>query len=80
MLRGLFSKKSDNVGELLELPLESVSYDECLDFLRGLEKPDFDKMVKVAGIYRTADEQACKVYGAEPKETAGTPIKVKVVK
>ena len=37
-------------------------------------------MLTVVRIYRSADDQAKKVYGAKPKETAGTQIKVKVVK
>lgn len=80
MLRGLFSKNDNETEALLELPPEGVSADECLDFLRGLEKSAFDKMMKVVNIYRDADQKAEKVYNVKFSDPGAQSVPVKIVK
>lgn len=76
---GLFSKKDERGVERPEMfePVDPVNYNSVLDYLVGLSKPEYDKMIKVTGIYRDANKSAAKVLGIkdEPITTikADTP-------
>ena len=62
---GLFSKKDERGVERPEMfePVDPVNYNSVLDYLVGLSKPEYDKMIKVTGIYRDANKSAAKVLG-----------------
>lgn len=86
MLRGLFNKSKTD--ELLEeaptaiVPINEVDQDAVVSFLRDLDKTEFDKVVKIANIYRIADKDARKVLNIPTQVISkdnGTQIKVKVV-
>lgn len=61
---GLFSKKKQSV--LADLNMddeleEAVNYNSVLDYLVGLSDQDYDRIGKVAVIYREANAKACEV-------------------
>lgn len=61
----LFGKKK---AELLPLITDeelqtAPSYNSVIDYLVSLSRTDYDKMLKVVGIYRTAKKDAQKVIG-----------------
>lgn len=72
---GLFNKKKTNVFDLLDEPdIEpAVNYNTVLDYLVGLSRYDYDKILKVSGIYRTANKEAARVLGV--KDEPSTAIK-----
>jgi hypothetical protein len=46
-----------------------VNYNSVLDYLTGLSKADYGKMIKVSEIYRNANEAAAKVIGIKDEPT-----------
>ena len=86
---GLFGKKSAKTLPplLSSAEIDGASYDQVLDFLVSVNKDDFDKIIKVAGLYRKTHCDVAKVTGltAEPQpsifedqtiapQVAGTPL------
>jgi len=67
----LFKKRKETV----ELPPvlmdqeDPVNYNTVLDYLVGLSKPDYEKMLKVSGIYRQANKEAARVIGIKDEPT-----------
>lgn len=57
---GLFSKKQ--VQEVAEF-----GYQDAVDYLRDLEQTDYNKILKVVGIYRDADKGVKKVLNIKPE-------------
>ena len=50
-------------------PENPVNYDSVLDWLLGLSKQDYDKMLKVVTIYRDANVSAAKVLKVKDEAT-----------
>lgn len=50
-------------------PENPVNYDSVLDWLLGLSKQDYDKMLKVVTIYRDANMSAAKVLKVKDQAT-----------
>lgn len=48
---------------------DPVNYNSVLDYLVGLSKTEYDKMFKVANIYRNANKDAAKVLGVKDEPT-----------
>lgn len=46
-----------------------VNYDSVLDYLVGLDGKEYDKLLKVAVIYRDANKSAAKVLGVKDQPT-----------
>lgn len=75
----LFKKRNKlelDPNELYQIPLTeepAVNYNTVLDYIIGLSRQDFDKLNKVAVIYRTANKEANRVLGN--KEEPATSIK-----
>jgi hypothetical protein len=46
-----------------------VNYDSVLDYLVGLDAREYDKLLKVAVIYRDANKSATKVLGVKDQPT-----------
>ena len=46
-----------------------VNYDSVLDYLVGLDAKEYDKLLKVAVIYRDANKSAAKVLGVKDQPT-----------
>lgn len=46
-----------------------VNYDSVLDYLVGLDAREYDKLLKVAVIYRDANKSAAKVLGVKDQPT-----------
>lgn len=72
---GLFGKKRELSpllpGVNIEAGLDNpVNFDTVLDYLVGLNRYDFDRIIKVAGIYRAANKDAFKVLGVKDEPTA----------
>jgi len=68
----LFGKRKAEPVELPTIlqPENPVNYDSVLDYLVGLGQKDFDKLIKVTGIYREANKSAAKVLGVKDQPTA----------
>lgn len=49
---------------------DPVNYNSVLDYLVGLSNRDYDKLCKVAAIYRTANKDAAKVLGIKDEPTS----------
>lgn len=68
-----FSKRKNNkVTKLPNVLIKEdspVNYNTVLDYLTGLSKSEFDKIVKVANIYRNANKEASKVLGVKDEPT-----------
>lgn len=67
----LFGKR---VARPVELPVilqpeNPVNYDSVLDYLVGLAQKDYDKLIKVTGIYRDANKSAARVLGVKDQPT-----------
>ncbi len=69
---GLFKKRETSQVELPAIlqPENPVNYDSVLDYLVGLDNKDYDKLLKVAVIYRDANKSAAKVLGVKDQPTA----------
>lgn len=50
-------------------PENPVNYNSVLDYLTGLSKEDYTKMIKSANIYRDANAKVAKVVGVEDEPT-----------
>lgn len=71
----LFGKREITPVELPAVlqPENPVNYDSVLDWLLGLSKADYEKMLKVVTIYRDANTSAAKVL--KVKDAATTQLK-----
>lgn len=67
----LFGKREVHPLELPEIiqPEDPVNYNSVLDFLIGLSKSDYNKMLKSAEIYRDANTKVAKVIGIKEEPT-----------
>lgn len=50
-------------------PENPVNYDSVLDYLVGLDNKEYEKLLKVAVIYRDANKSAAKVLGVKDQPT-----------
>lgn len=69
-----FLKKNSSKKPLGELPAfmqpeNPVNYNSVLDYLTGLSKPDYAKIIKSADIYRDANAKVAKVVGVKDEPT-----------
>lgn len=55
--------------EIEEQQLTEVDYNSALDYLVGLSNRDYDKIIKVSVIYRSANKEASKVLGIKEEAT-----------
>lgn len=69
---GLFSTKKAKIElpKVLTEQEEPVNYNSVLDYLVGLSRGDYDKILKVSGIYRQANKEAAKILGVKDEPTA----------
>lgn len=51
------------------MPEDPVNYNSVLDYLVGLSKSDYTKMIKSAEIYRDANSKVAKVIGIKDEPT-----------
>lgn len=68
---GIFNnKKTNRLASIMQAtPVEpAVNHQSVLDYLISLEKTDFDKLFKVANVYRTADKEAARILGVKPNQ------------
>lgn len=67
----LFGKREAQPVEIPAIlqPENPVNYDSVLDWLLGLSKQDYDKMLKVVTIYRDANMSAAKVLKVKDQAT-----------
>lgn len=47
------------------LPPQETGHQEVVDYLTALSRQDYDKIIKVVGIYRKADKEVAKIYPLE---------------
>lgn len=68
---GLFRNKSNNKsGSALFDPIEpTANYDTVLDWLVGLSRAEYNKVLKVADIHRKANQDAAAVLGIANEPT-----------
>lgn len=68
---GLNKKREKQPVELPAIlqPENPVNYDSVLDYLVGLDAKEYDKLLKVAVIYRDANKSAAKVLGVKDQPT-----------
>lgn len=69
---GLFGKS--NSSALPPQPLEdesseAISYQGVVDYLTGLSRQDYDKIIKVVNVYRSADKDVKKILGVKDEPT-----------
>lgn len=72
MFGNLFKKREPKQVELpaaLMAEQNPVNYDSVLDYLVGLDSKEYDKLLKVAVIYRDANKSAAKVLGVKDQPT-----------
>ena len=67
----LFKKdrKVVKVPEVLTQQEDPVNYNSVLDYLVGLSKTEYDKLFKVANVYRNANKDAAKILGVKDEPT-----------
>lgn len=68
----LFKKSKDGakpVSQILVQQEDPVNYNSVLDYLVGLSKREYDKIIKVSVIYREANVAAAKVLGVKDEPT-----------
>lgn len=67
---GLTKRNKQQPGQtfLIE-PENPVNYDSVLDYLVGLSKFDYEKLIKVSNIYRNANKDAARVLGVRDQPT-----------
>lgn len=72
MLKFLKRSKQTNPVELPAIlqPENPINYNSVLDYLVGLSKTDFAKMVKSAEIYREANAKVSKITGIPDEPTS----------
>lgn len=71
----MFNKFKKRVKEPTELPTvlqpeDPVNYSSVLDYLVGLSKDDYQKMIKVTGVYRDANHKAAGILDVEDQPTS----------
>lgn len=68
---GLFDKKKVELPPLIsDEELDAVNYDQVVDYLVGLNRYDFERIIKVANIYRNANRDVSKLLGLKDVPTA----------
>lgn len=68
-MRKKFGRSQQNIPAVLTQPENPVNYKSVLEYLVGLSKAEYEKMIKVSGIYRKADKEASKVLGVKDEPT-----------
>lgn len=69
---GLFNKSNK-----VDLPVlsddndqpQAITFNEVIDYITGLSKSDFDKLIKVANIYRASNKDVLNVLGLKDEPT-----------
>ncbi len=62
----LFKKNIKPSGRVHEpIPEIDVTYNQVLDYLVGLPKTEYDRVIKVANVYREADKKAAQILGTK---------------
>lgn len=72
-LSNIFKKKRSDWKDMFssdQTAKQKVNYEQTINYLTGLSRSDFDKIVKVAGIYRAANKEAAKIIGIKEEPTA----------
>ena len=72
-LSNIFKKKRSDWKDMFssgQTTKQKVNYEQTINYLTGLSRTDFDKIVKVAGIYRVANKEAAKIIGIKEEPTA----------
>lgn len=64
---GFFDRKKHELPPLMDEADIIPPYNVVLEYLVGLSADDYEKVIKVAGIYRQADQDACDALG-KPNE------------
>jgi hypothetical protein len=68
----IFNRKKRVIGTYMGEPVKDesigVDYEEVLSFLASVNQADFDKIIKVARIYRDADIAVAKVTGLKTEQ------------
>lgn len=62
-------ESSEAVRELCETEGIEIPYDpemDTIDYLRGLDKKEYEKIIRKTEIYREADEAVAKLDGKKP--------------
>ena len=67
----IFKKRRDwkDIFSNDQVAKQKVNYEQTINYLTGLSRSDFDKIVKVAGIYRVANKEASKIIGIKEEPT-----------
>lgn len=71
-LSNIFKKKRSDWKDMFlsdQTTRQKVNYEQTINYLTGLSRSDFDKIVKVAGIYRAANKEASKIIGIKEEPT-----------
>lgn len=69
----IFKRNKKQLPDLItdeELMGSPVDYNTVVDYLIGLSDGDYDKVCKVANVYRNAHKDACAVLGVENEPTS----------
>lgn len=67
---GIFKeRKTMKVPEVLVQQEDPVNYNSVLDYLCGLSRSDYSKMIKSADIYREANAKVAKIVGVKDEPT-----------
>lgn len=61
-------EQSAQLSQVLE-PEDPVNYNSVLDYLVGLSRQDYDKLLKVSNVYREANKTAAKILGVKDDPT-----------
>ena len=73
MFKELFGKRKQDTAPVTVpeglMPEDPVNYNSVLDYLVGLSKTDYIKMIKSADIYREANTKVAKVIGIKDEPT-----------
>lgn len=73
MFKELFGKRKRTTDTVTVpeamMPEDPVNYNSVLDYLVGLSKADYIKMIKSADIYREANTKVAKVIGIKDEPT-----------
>lgn len=77
---GIKSKRNKPSVELPAIlqPENPINYNSVLDYLVGLSKSDYGKMIKSADIYRDANAKVAKVVGVKDEPTTSIQPKEEV--
>ena len=69
MLKKFSKKRVQQIPAVLTQPENPVNYKSVLEYLVGLSKAEYERIIKVSVIYRKADKEAAKVLGVKDEPT-----------